>query len=57
MAGGLAAAMIVLMSGLRIAAGGHFLSDVVMSILFFGADDPVPLPSAGDQPPPSPFHR
>lgn len=33
-AGGLAAAMIVLMSGLRIAAGGHFLSDVVMSILF-----------------------
>ncbi|MGQ8631599.1 phosphatase PAP2 family protein [Agrobacterium sp. DKPNP3] len=33
-AGGLAAAMIVLMSGLRITAGGHFLSDVVMSILF-----------------------
>lgn len=33
-AGGLAAATIVLMSGLRIAAGGHFLSDVVMSILF-----------------------
>lgn len=32
--GGIAAGMIVLMSGLRIAAGGHFLSDVVMSILF-----------------------
>ncbi|NSX86168.1 phosphatase PAP2 family protein [Agrobacterium tumefaciens] len=30
----IAAGMIVLMSGLRIAAGGHFLSDVVMSILF-----------------------
>ncbi|MFK0205331.1 phosphatase PAP2 family protein [Agrobacterium sp. NPDC090283] len=32
--GSIAAGMIVLMSGLRIAAGGHFLSDVVMSILF-----------------------
>ncbi|MGV2018566.1 phosphatase PAP2 family protein [Agrobacterium sp. 22-223-1] len=34
MMGSIAAGMIVLMSGLRIAAGGHFLSDVVMSILF-----------------------
>ncbi|MBB4402363.1 MULTISPECIES: phosphatase PAP2 family protein [Rhizobium/Agrobacterium group] len=32
--GSIAAGMVVLMSGLRIAAGGHFLSDVVMSILF-----------------------
>jgi membrane-associated phospholipid phosphatase len=32
--GSTAAGMIILMSGLRIAAGGHFLSDVVMSILF-----------------------
>ncbi|MGC4391051.1 phosphatase PAP2 family protein [Agrobacterium sp. M50-1] len=32
--GSTAAGMITLMSGLRIAAGGHFLSDVVMSILF-----------------------
>lgn len=32
--GSIAAGTIVLMSGLRIAAGGHFLSDVVMSILF-----------------------
>ncbi len=32
--GSTAASMIILMSGLRIAAGGHFLSDVVMSILF-----------------------
>ncbi len=32
--GALAAGAIILMSGLRIAAGGHFLSDVVMSILF-----------------------
>lgn len=32
--GSIAAGVIVLMSGLRIAAGGHFLSDVVMSILF-----------------------
>ena len=32
--GGSAAGAIILMSGLRIAAGGHFLSDVVMSVLF-----------------------
>ncbi|MES5043879.1 phosphatase PAP2 family protein [Rhizobium nepotum] len=32
--GGTAAGAIILMSGLRIAAGGHFLSDVVMSVLF-----------------------
>ncbi|MDH0613969.1 MULTISPECIES: phosphatase PAP2 family protein [unclassified Agrobacterium] len=32
--GSIAAGTITLMSGLRIAAGGHFLSDVVMSILF-----------------------
>ncbi|MBP2508384.1 membrane-associated phospholipid phosphatase [Agrobacterium tumefaciens] len=34
MMGSIVAGMIILMSGLRIAAGGHFLSDVVMSILF-----------------------
>ncbi|MEH0291913.1 phosphatase PAP2 family protein [Agrobacterium sp. CCNWLW71] len=34
MMGSIAVGMIILMSGLRIAAGGHFLSDVVMSILF-----------------------
>ncbi|MND77955.1 phosphatase PAP2 family protein [Agrobacterium tumefaciens] len=32
--GTVAAGAVVLMSGLRIAAGGHFLSDVVMSVLF-----------------------
>lgn len=32
--GGTTAVAIVLMSGLRVAAGGHFLSDVVMSFLF-----------------------
>ena len=32
--GSTAAGAIILMSGLRIAAGGHFLSDVVMSVLF-----------------------
>jgi membrane-associated phospholipid phosphatase len=32
--GGTTAGAIILMSGLRIAAGGHFLSDVVMSVLF-----------------------
>lgn len=32
--GALASGAVILMSGLRIAAGGHFLSDVVMSILF-----------------------
>ncbi|MDA5634045.1 MULTISPECIES: phosphatase PAP2 family protein [Rhizobium/Agrobacterium group] len=32
--GSFAAGAVILMSGLRIAAGGHFLSDVVMSVLF-----------------------